>query len=144
MQEFQSDNNQAPANGTTERKNSRAHILLVEDDQFLLNLIYSKLIKEGFEVTTARDGQEGLQEAKAIGPDLILLDILLPDINGFTVLESLKSDKATVNIPVIILSNLGQKEDVSKGMALRASDYLIKAHHTPQEIVDSIKKVLGR
>lgn len=123
---------------------SLAHILLIEDDPFLWSLIRSKLTKEGFNVTVAQDGQEGLAHAAKINPDLILLDIILPDLNGFTVLEKLKSNKATSRVPVIILSNLGQQEDLSKGMALGAKDYLIKAHHTPQEIIDKVKEVLGK
>lgn len=119
-----------------------AVILLVEDDPFLWSLIQSKLVKEGFAVTVAKDGQSCLDQVKKIHPRLILLDIILPDLNGFTVLEKLKADKETDDIPVIILSNLGQQEDISKGVALGAKDYLIKAHHAPQEIVDKIKKIL--
>lgn len=122
---------------------SLGHILLVEDDPFLWSLIQSKLLKEGFGVTVAKDGQDALSQVKVVNPVLILLDIILPDMNGFAVLEKLKADDATKNIPVIVLSNLGQQEDIQKGMSLGAKDYLIKAHHAPQEIVDKIKKILA-
>ncbi|MBI3273783.1 MAG: response regulator [Candidatus Colwellbacteria bacterium] len=119
-------------------------ILIIEDDPFLWSLIRSKLIKEGFNVTVAQDGEKGLKEAREAKPDLILLDLILPDFDGFSVLEQLKKDEATASIPVIILSNLGQQEDVARGTALGAKDYLIKAHHAPQEIVERVKKVLGK
>lgn len=124
-------------------KQSLGHILLVEDDPFLWSLIQSKLLKEGFGVTVAKDGQDALAQVKAVNPALIILDIILPDMNGFLVLEKLKADEMTKDIPVIILSNLGQQEDIQKGLNLGAKDYLIKAHHAPQEIVDKIKAILA-
>jgi len=117
-------------------------ILIVEDDKFLRELIAQKLTKEGYEVSEAIDGEEGIKKIQEEKPNLVLLDLILPGIDGFEVLSKMKEDQALVQIPVIILSNLGQKEDVEKGLKLGAVDYLIKAHFTPGEILDKIKAVL--
>jgi len=117
-------------------------ILIIEDDKFLRELIAQKLQKEGFLITEAIDGEEGLKKIKEEKSELILLDLILPGIDGFEVLEKIKSDDAISKIPVIILSNLGQKDDVEKGLKLGAIDYLIKAHFTPREIIEKIKKAL--
>ncbi|PIP17398.1 MAG: response regulator [Candidatus Portnoybacteria bacterium CG23_combo_of_CG06-09_8_20_14_all_37_13] len=117
-------------------------ILIIEDDKFLRELIAQKLIKEGFEISEAVDGEEGMKKVKEEKPDLILLDLILPGIDGFEVLARMKEDPVLAAIPVIILSNLGQKEDVEKGLKLGAVDYLIKAHFTPGEIIDKIKAAL--
>ncbi|MBT3419365.1 MAG: response regulator [Candidatus Magasanikbacteria bacterium] len=115
------------------------HILLVEDDVFLVNIYKTKFELEGFKITHAEDGEAGIAEAKKKNPDIILLDILMPKMDGFTALEKLKEDKKTAGIPVIMLTNLGQKDDVQKGLDLGADDYLIKAHFKPS---DTVKKVL--
>jgi len=117
-------------------------ILIIEDDKFLRELIARKLIKEGYEISEAVDGEEGMKKVKEEKPDLVLLDLILPGIDGFEVLSKMKEDPALASIPVIILSNLGQKEDVEKGLKLGAVDYLIKAHFTPGEIIEKIKAAL--
>ncbi len=117
-------------------------ILIIEDDKFLRDLITQKLRKEGFNVIEAVDGEHGLKKVKDENPDLILLDLILPGIDGFTALIEMKKDPGLALIPVIILSNLGQKDDIEKGLKLGAIDYLIKAHFTPGEIIEKIKKVL--
>ncbi len=117
-------------------------ILIIEDDKFLRELIVKKLIKEGYNISEAVDGEEGIKKVKEEHPDLVLLDLILPGIDGFEVLSKMKEDADLVSIPVIILSNLGQKEDVEKGLKLGAVDYLIKAHFTPGEIIDKIKAIL--
>lgn len=117
-------------------------ILIVEDDRFLRELIVKKLVNEGFDAIEAVDGEQGLQKIKDEKPDLILLDLILPGIDGFEVLASKKDDVAVSGIPVIILSNLGQKEDVEKGLGLGAVDYLIKAHFTPGEIIEKVHNIL--
>lgn len=114
-------------------------ILIVEDDKFLRELIVQKLVREGFKTSEAIDGEEGIKKIKEEKPDLVLLDLILPGIDGFEVLSRMKEESALSSIPVIILSNLGQKEDVEKGMKLGAVDYLIKAHFTPGEIIVKIK-----
>ena len=117
-------------------------ILIVEDDKFLRELITQKLIREDFEVSEAVDGEEGIKKIKEEKPDLILLDLILPGIDGFEVLSQMKKESTLVSTPVIILSNLGQKDDVERGLKMGAVDYLIKAHFTPGEIIDKIKAAL--
>jgi len=117
-------------------------ILIIEDDKFLRELIVQKLLKEGFEISEAIDGEEGIKKIKEEKPDLILLDLILPGIDGFEVLSRAKKDPSLASIPVIILSNLGQKDDVERGLKLGAVDYLIKAHFTPGEIIEKVRNVL--
>ncbi len=117
-------------------------ILIIEDDKFLRELIVQKLKKENFEVSEAVDGEEGIKRIKEEKPGLVLLDLILPGIDGFEVLSQMKEDSTVKSIPVIILSNLGQREDIEKGLKLGAIDYLIKAHFTPGEIIDKIKSIL--
>ena len=117
-------------------------ILVIEDDKFLRELISRKLIGEGFDVLEAVDGEEGIKKIKEGKPDLVLLDLILPSIDGFEILTRVRDDPEVSSIPVIILSNLGQREEVEKGLKLGAIDYLIKAHFTPGEIIEKIKNVL--
>jgi len=117
-------------------------ILIVEDDRFLRELIARKLTAEGFNVAEAVDGEDGLRKIKEEKPALVLLDLILPGIDGFEVLAKAKEDPVTSAIPIIILSNLGQREEVEKGLKLGAADYLVKAHFTPGEIVEKIKIIL--
>ena len=117
-------------------------ILIVEDDKFLRELIVKKMSNEGYEVVEAADGEQGLQKIKEDKPDLILLDLILPGIDGFEVLAQKKEDPFIAAIPVIVLSNLGQKEDVDKGLNLGAVDYLIKAHFTPGEIIEKVRNII--
>ncbi|XOB42736.1 MAG: response regulator [Candidatus Nealsonbacteria bacterium] len=119
-----------------------AKILIIEDDRFLRELISRKLTDEGFDAVGAADGEEGIKKVKEEKPDLILLDLILPSIDGFEVLSRIKKDESVKSIPVIILSNLGQKEEVEKGLKMGAVDYLIKAHFTPGEIISKIKNNL--
>ncbi len=117
-------------------------ILIVEDDRFLRELIVKKLSNEAYDVVEAVDGEQGLQKTKETKPDLILLDLILPGIDGFEVLARKKDDPTIAAIPVIVLSNLGQKEDVEKGLGLGAVDYLIKAHFTPGEIIEKVRNII--
>ena len=122
----------------------KIHVLLVEDDAFLTNIYQTKFEMEGFKVSVADNGESGLADAKKKKPDVILLDILLPKMDGFMVLEKLKADETLKGIPVILLTNLGQKDDVEKGLQLGAVDYLIKAHFKPSETVEKVKKALQK
>lgn len=117
-------------------------ILLVEDDTFLSGMYKTKFELEGFSVVTAEDGFKGFQLAKELRPDIILLDILMPKMDGFEVLQKIRASDDTKHIPVILLTNLGQKDDVKKGLALGADGYLIKAHFMPSEVVTKVKSVL--
>ncbi|MDD5342268.1 MAG: response regulator [Patescibacteria group bacterium] len=114
-------------------------ILLVEDEKMLSSMYATKFAKEGYELIQAYDGEEGLTKAKSIKPDVILLDIIMPKLDGFVVLKALKQDPELKKIPVILLTNLGQDEDIRKGKELGADDYFIKANHTPAEVVDKAK-----
>ncbi|OGF26436.1 hypothetical protein A2331_05780 [Candidatus Falkowbacteria bacterium RIFOXYB2_FULL_34_18] len=121
-------------------------VLLAEDDNFLREICSKKLVNEGFTVYEAIDGGQALDGAMELKPDIILLDIIMPAIDGFQVLHQIKNskDKEIVNIPVIMLSNLGQEDDIQKAMDAGASDYLVKAHFTTEEIVGKIKKLLKK
>ena len=117
-------------------------ILIIEDDKFLRDLMSQKLLHEGFTVKEALDGEEGIKSALEDTPDLILLDLILPRIDGFAVLENMKSEPKLASLPILILSNLGQKEDVTRAMSLGAVDFLIKSNFTLGEVVEKIKAVL--
>ncbi len=119
-------------------------ILIVEDDRFLRELISRKLQTENYQICEAIDGEEGVRAAKAEKPDLVLMDLILPGIDGFEALTRIKQEKETAAIPVIILSNLGQKEDIERGLKLGAADYMIKAHFTPKEVVEKIVSIIGQ
>lgn len=121
---------------------SKQKILLVEDDSFLSEMYYLKLRNVGYLVETAYDGEMALEKAAKIKPDLVLLDLRLPKLSGFEVLKQIKSDKNLSHIPVIVLSNLGEKDDIQKALDLGASNYLIKAHFTPTEVLDKIVEIL--
>jgi DNA-binding response OmpR family regulator len=126
------------------KKLSKTKIVLVEDDNFLAGMYVTKLQLEGFDVHLAADGEKGLKLVKEERPAVILLDIVLPKMSGFDVLKDLKSEATTKDIPVILLTNLGQRDDVKKGLSLGAVDYLIKAHFMPSEVVEKIKKLVKR
>ncbi|MFA5742443.1 MAG: response regulator [Candidatus Paceibacterota bacterium] len=117
-------------------------ILLVEDDRFLRELMSQKILKMGNDLVVAVDGEEGVSKTKEEKPEIVLLDLMLPGIDGFGVLSQIKADPETAGIPVIILSNLGQKEDIDRALKLGAVDFLVKAHFTPQEIIDKIEQYL--
>jgi len=118
-------------------------ILIIEDDIFLRDLAFQKLKALNFEVSQAIDGEEGLKKIIEIKPDLVLLDIILPGMDGFEVLKKKQENKEISSIPVIILSNLGQKEEIDQGLKLGAKDYMIKAHFTLDEVLEKIKQILG-
>ena len=117
-------------------------VLIIEDDKFLRDLIFQKLAKEGFKTLGAVDGEEGLKLASTEVPHLILLDLLLPGVDGFEVLKRLKADKKTSSVPVVVLSNLGQKEDIDRAMKDGAEDFMVKAHFTPSEIIAKIRSII--
>lgn len=146
MKQTETDDNAAqkpPADSPSDAgEGKKVHVLLVEDDSFLANIYKTKFEMEGYRVSVSSDGEAGLSDAKKKKPDIILLDILLPKMDGFIVLEKLKADAATKKIPVILLTNLGQKDDVEKGLELGAADYLIKAHFKPSETVEKVRNAM--
>ncbi len=120
-----------------------AKILIVEDDKFLRDLLSARLRKEkDIEVSVAEDGEEGLKKIKEEKPNLVLLDLIMPGIDGFEVLKKAKEDEEIKNIKIIVLSNLGQEEEIKKALDLGAEDYLIKAHFTLEEILSKIRSYL--
>lgn len=121
-------------------------VLIVEDDAFLREICSKKLVKEGLTVYEAVDGEQALLGVKEIEPDIVLLDIILPAIDGFQILHQIRAykNKKIANIPIIMLSNLGQEDDIKKAMDMGANDYLVKAHFTTEEIVEKIKTTLGK
>ncbi|MFA6909329.1 MAG: response regulator [Patescibacteria group bacterium] len=118
-------------------------ILLIEDDLYLVKIYGNKLRLNGFAISVATTGEEGLHKAVTEQPQVILLDIMLPGIDGFQVLEDLKMKKDTKAIPVIIMSNLGQQTDIERGKELGADDYLVKANLSLIHLVEKIKKYLA-
>lgn len=131
------------AKRTSHDASGKPKILVVEDDSFLAGMYVTKLGLEGFSVDLAADGREGLKKALEWKPDLILLDIILPIMDGFALLEELKRNPDAQRIPVILLTNLGAKADVERGLSLGAADYLIKAHFMPSEVVEKVKRLLA-
>jgi DNA-binding response OmpR family regulator len=117
-------------------------ILVIEDDKYLADIYATKLKLEGFNVEVANDGESGVEAAKKLVPDLILLDIMLPAMDGFSVLSIIKTNKKTKGITVIMLTNLNSPDDVKKGLELGAADYMVKAHFVPAEIVNKVKNIL--
>jgi DNA-binding response OmpR family regulator len=120
-------------------------IMLVEDDSFVLDIYKTKLTQEGFNVVMASNGVEAIKKLEELTelPDLILLDIVMPYLDGLEVLKKIKEDEKVKNVPVILLTNLSQKEEIDEGLKLGAVDYLIKSHFTPSEVLEKIKKTLG-
>lgn len=119
-------------------------ILIVDDDPFILDMYILKFKEQGFDVETARDGKVGLDRAESYQPNVLLLDIVMPVMDGFGVLSELKKRGTTHHMKIILLSNLGQKSDVQRGMELGANDYIIKAHLTPSEVVEKVRDLLKK
>lgn len=126
-----------------------ASILLIEDDPFLIDIYTTKFKEAGFEVETITDGESALKTLKernavkqVLWPDIVLLDIVLPQSDGWEILDQIKKDDKLKNLKIVLLSNLGQKTEVEKGLAMGAVKYLIKAHYTPSQIIEEIKKIL--
>ncbi len=119
-------------------------ILLAEDEVTLAKMYQTKFGMEGFEVVHAEDGVKAVEILEKTVPDIALLDIIMPNMDGFGVLKKMKEDPRLAKVPVILLTNLGQENDVKRGMELGANDYLIKAHFTPQEVADKVKDVLQK
>jgi len=121
---------------------TKTKVLLIEDDKMIIDMYNLKFTQEGYEVFKAENGKDGVEMAKETKPDIILLDIILPKMDGFSVLKKLKADDDTKNVPVVLLTNLGQDGDVKKGLELGAIDYLIKANYTPAQVVEKVKSLL--
>ncbi len=119
-------------------------ILIIEDEEILLDLLQKKLSKQGYDISVARDGEEGLNAIRKIKPDLILLDIVMPKLGGFKVMEEKAKDSNIKDIPVIIISNSGQPVDLNKAKKLGAKDWLVKTEFDPQGVIDKVIKQIGK
>lgn len=123
---------------------SKKKILIIEDEEVLVNMYETKFTSEGYQILKATNGEDGLILVQKEKPDLILLDVILPKMDGFMVLKKIKSDPTTKNIPVILLTNLGQDEDINKGKEDGAVAYLVKANLTPSEVIDKVKEIFKK
>lgn len=118
-------------------------ILFIEDEAVLQKTFEGAFRAEGYDVISALDGETGVKLAKTQKPDLILLDLVLPKLNGFEVLRKLKNDSDTREIPVIILTNLERMSDIDKALELGATTYLVKVNYSLEEVIKKVKKTLG-
>jgi DNA-binding response OmpR family regulator len=123
---------------------TKQKILLIEDDKMLLEMYTAKFTREGFDISTAENGSEGLKAAREMKPDMVLLDIIMPKLDGFATLKEIRKDEGIKDVPVILLTNLGQDQDIQKGKDLGADDYFVKANHTPTEIVEKVQDLLKK
>lgn len=130
-------------NSKKEKSGRTTTILFIDDDGVMRELLTQRFGMEDIIVVSAKDGEEGVKKAREILPDLVLLDILLPGRDGFSVLEEIKKDKKLASIPVMILSNLAQRNEIQRGLSMGAVLYLIKTSFTPAQIVDEVKRVLA-
>lgn len=118
-------------------------ILIVEDDKFLRETLAKKFLAAGMEVQAGVDGKNGLEILKTFTPDLVILDLLLPDTDGFGVLTEMKKDPKFVPVPVIVLSNLDKPDDMQRAKGLGAKDFMVKSNFTLNEIINRAKTTLG-
>jgi len=118
-------------------------VLVVEDDQFLANAYKLKLTKSEYEVRVATDGEDALSQMAEDVPDIVLLDLIMPNMDGFATLDAMKKDEKLKSIPVVIASNLGQKEDIDRAKSLGAVDFIIKSNVSIEEIVQKVKSIVG-
>jgi DNA-binding response OmpR family regulator len=118
-------------------------ILVAEDDAFYGNVFKTKLSKEGYDVIITENGKKALEVARDKTPDLILLDLVMPEMDGFETLQTLKSDDKLKGVPVIVLSNLGQDSDIDKAKQLGAKDYFVKSNVSIQKVVEIVKDNLA-
>lgn len=117
-------------------------VLIIEDDSFLQGLEAGKLKKENYEVITASSGEEAMKKITEPNIDIILLDLILPNYDGFEILQKIRSTKEIANTPVIVFSNLSEEKDIKKSQELGATDFMVKSNFTLEELVENIKKIL--
>ncbi len=122
----------------------KVKVLIIEDDSYISDMYKIKFDSENFETTVAEDGIKGIKEIERQKPDIVLLDIVMPKVDGFSVLKMIKKNENSKDIPVVMLTNLGQKENVERGFELGATSYIIKAHFTPSEVVKKVKEILEK
>ena len=117
-------------------------ILVVDDDPFILDMYVIKFKEQGFQIDTATDGKMALERIDAGKPDIVLLDVVMPKMDGFDVIKKIQDSKTPRAFKILFLTNFGQKEDVERGMQMGADGYIIKAHFTPSEVVAKVKELL--
>lgn len=120
-----------------------AKILIVDDDSMIRDIYLRKFRESGFEVTVVADGPTAIQKIEEDPPDVVLLDLVMPQMDGFEVMREVAKRKLIKMPKLVLLTNLGQKEEIEKGLELGAQDYIIKAHLTPSEVVERVRTVLG-
>jgi CheY-like chemotaxis protein len=123
--------------------NKQKTILIVEDDQFLLEILRDVFSKAGFNVILSRNGEEGLKTVLEKNPDLILIDILMPKMDGITMLQKIRENPQGKNIPAIVLTNLNDNETINKALESGAYDFLVKSDWEPKDLVNRAKEKLG-
>lgn len=121
---------------------AKKYILIVEDDKYEATVMENKLLNAGYDVLVARNGAVALKLVREKKPDLIILDLILPELDGFDTLQQLKSDENLKDIPVVVLSNLGEEEDIKQAMSLGASDYFVKVKTPLHQVIDIVKKYI--
>jgi len=119
-------------------------VLIIEDEVSLLDVLQKKLEKEGYQVFAAYDGEEGLRQMEAVKPDVVLLDIVMPRINGMEVLQKMQQSESMSQIPVLIISNSGGPIEIDRALKLGAKDYIIKTEFDPQEVLEKMAKILAK
>ena len=122
--------------------NNKKKILIAEDEPVLMEMYRVYFEKAGFEVLNAENGQVCIELAKKEKPDILLLDVLMPRLNGWDVLKELKSNPETKDMPILVLSNLSQTQEIQKGLALGADDYIIKSDLTPKDLLAKVEKTI--
>lgn len=125
-------------------KSAPLKIIIIEADKFLSEIYKKSFEASGFKVTAVNDGEKGLKTVQNKKPNAVVLAVNLPKLNGFSILKILKKNKETKKIPVVLSTCMGQQENVREGLKLGATDYLIKAHCRPAEVVDKVKKILSK
>ena len=129
---------------TNEKTGGKMKVLIVEDDKFLQKVLVTKFMADGFEVRAAADGEEALRQMLPDAPALVVLDLIMPKLNGFEVLSEMRTNPQMKDIPVVVLSNLGQDEDVDRAKQLGAIEFLVKSNLSIQEVVQKIKEAYAR
>lgn len=119
-----------------------AKILFIEDDPLIVKIYTTRLTADGYEVFSAENGEDGLKVAEEVMPDLIVLDIMMPKLDGFAVLTQLRQNEKTKDIPVLVYSNLAQEEEMKRAKTLGATEFIVKANLSPTEMVEKIKQYL--
>lgn len=122
---------------------AKAKIAIIEDDVAIVQMYRLKFEADGYEVKTAGDGIAGLKLIEELKPDIVLLDLMMPQMNGLDVLAQLRKEAKTKDLKVVVLTNMGDAETASKVFAMKATDYIVKAEMTPREVSDKIKKLLA-